>query len=262
MSQYIFNDTQYDPELERLQAIERIFDRLSRQQIQSTGITSGWHCLEVGAGAGSMARWMAELVKPSGKVVAVDLDTRFISHLKSSHLEIVQGDIRDLSLEPQSFDLVRARYVLIHIQDFQAAISKMLNCLKPGGWIAIEEPDFSAAKAISGDEVLCQSVERVNRAIARMFANKGMDCALGIKLPAIFEGLGLQLKSVLNDVPLSRGGSELAKLMKMSALQLADKYIATGETSEEDIHNYCLFADNPDTWAIYYGTVGVTAQKP
>jgi hypothetical protein len=95
-----------------------------------------------------------------------------------------------------------------------------------------------------------------------MFANRGLDYALGVKLPAIFQKLGLQQLSVENDTPISAGGSGLAKMMKMSAVQLAEKYIATGEASQEDIDNYSLFADDIKTWAIYYATVGITAQKP
>ena len=138
----------------------------------------------------------------------------------------------------------------------------MLDLLKPGGWIVIEEPDFSAARAIVGEEAACQSMNRVNRGIFQMFANKGMDYALGVKLPKIFQQLGLQQLSVENDVPLSNGGSGIATVMKMSAVQLTEKYIATGEASHEDIENYCLFADDLHAWAIYYATVGVIAQKP
>jgi hypothetical protein len=94
-----------------------------------------------------------------------------------------------------------------------------------------------------------------------MFANRGMDYALGVKLPAILQELSLQQLSVENDAPLSNGGSGVATVMKMSTVQLAEKYIATGEVTHEDIEKYCLFADDRNAWAVYYATVGVTAQK-
>ena len=74
MAKYIFTNSRHSQELERLQAIEQLFDRASRKRIQATGITTNWRCLEVGAGAGSIAQWMATMVGESGKVVAVDLD--------------------------------------------------------------------------------------------------------------------------------------------------------------------------------------------
>jgi tRNA A58 N-methylase Trm61 len=80
-SQYVFTGSQHSREFERLQAIEQVFDPASQRRIQSTGITERWRCLEVGAGAGSMTRWLAAAVGESGKVVAVDLDIRFVANL-------------------------------------------------------------------------------------------------------------------------------------------------------------------------------------
>lgn len=259
-SKYVFADSQHSKELERLQAIETVGDPASRRQILATGITQGWRCLEVGAGAGSITRWMAEVVGEDGKVIAVDLDTQFIANIELPNVEVLEADIRHVPLERHSFDLIHARYVLIHIPDFQVALSQMLNLLKPGGWIVVEEPDFSAAKAVFGDEAVCQSVNRVNQAILQMFANQGIDYALGVKLPAIFQRLGLQPLSIENDTPLSQGDSGVAKVMKMSTVQLADKYIATGEATHQDIEQYCQFAENVNAWAIYYATVRVTAR--
>ena len=260
-SQYVFTDSQRSREFERLQAIERVFDPASQKRIQLTGITENWRCLEVGAGAGSIAQWLATVVGENGKVLAVDLSTRFIAHLNQSNIEVLKADVRHLTLESNSFDLIHARYVLIHIPDFHVALTKMLELLKPGGWIVLEEPDFSAARAIVGEETACQSMNRVNRAILQMFESRGMDYALGVRLPAIIQGLGLQQLYVENDTPLSNGGSGIATVMKMSTLQLAEKYIATGIATQEDIEKYCLFADDQSAWAIYYATVGVVAQK-
>ncbi|BAY08645.1 hypothetical protein [Calothrix sp. NIES-2098] len=94
-----------------------------------------------------------------------------------------------------------------------------------------------------------------------MFANRGLDYALGVKLPAILQRLGLQNLSVENDTPLANGGFGIATVMRMSAIQLAENYIATGQATGDDIAQYCQFANDPSTWAIYHATVGVIAQK-
>ncbi|MUL36896.1 class I SAM-dependent methyltransferase [Gloeocapsopsis dulcis] len=260
-SNYVFSDTQHLPELERLRAIEQVFDPSSHRRLQATGIATNWQCLEVGAGAGSIAHWMAAVVGQNGKVTAIDVDTRFLANIKLSNVEVTEADVRYFEVKNASFDLVHARYVLIHLPDFQVALSRMIDLLKPGGWLVLEEPDFSAARAIAGKETACQSVNRVNRAILQMFAHRGIDYALGVKLPAICQKLGLQQLSVENDAPLSQGGSGVAKVMKMSSKQLAQKYIATGEATHQDIEQYCQFAEDPHTWAIYYSTVGVSAKK-
>jgi hypothetical protein len=94
-----------------------------------------------------------------------------------------------------------------------------------------------------------------------MFKNRGLDYAFGVTLPAILQEFDLQALSVENNAHLANGGSGIANMMKMSALQLTDKYISTGESSHDDIEKYCLFAEAQSAWAIYYSTVGVIAQK-
>ena len=42
------------------------------------GLGPGWRCLEVGAGSGSVARWLAAKVGPEGSVLATDIDTRWV----------------------------------------------------------------------------------------------------------------------------------------------------------------------------------------
>ncbi|MGV2830329.1 class I SAM-dependent methyltransferase [Myxosarcina sp. GI1(2024)] len=262
-NKYVFTDTQLNSELERLRMLERVCDPLSQCHILATGLTTGWQCLEVGAGAGSIVKWISEIVGTSGRVIAVDIDTRFIEDISLPNVEIIRDDIRNsnISLVKNSFDLVHVRNVLIHLADFQVAISRILDLLKPGGWLVVEEPDFSATRAIFGDERGCQAVDRVNQAIRQMFGDRGLNYSLGFILPSIFQQLGLQIYAVENDVPLANGGSTVATTMKMSAMQLKEKYLATGKASEEDIERYCQFAENPNFWAVYVATVGVVGQK-
>ena len=58
----------------------------------------GTRCLEVGAGGGSVAFWLAEQVGQSGVVVATDLETDFLESEASSHpgMEVLRHDITAL----------------------------------------------------------------------------------------------------------------------------------------------------------------------
>ncbi len=259
-SSYIFTDTQFESELRRLQLLEKILDPASHRLILATGLTKGWHCLEVGAGAGSIMNWMSKAVGISGKVTAIDLDTRFISHTSLTNVDVIEADINQVALT-DTFDLIHGRNILIHLADFQAVITKMIKLLKPGGWLVLEEPDFSAARFISGTPAEHQSVTRVNQAICQMFTAQGKDYALGIKLPSLLQQSGLQQLQSDNYAPITPGGSDIAIMMKLSAMGLAEKYLATGLATMSDIQNYCQFAENPTSWGIYLATVGICGQK-
>ena len=54
-----------EAENDRLDLLERIFDPVSRRRREL--VQPGWRCLEVGAGRGSMAVWLAERVGESAR---------------------------------------------------------------------------------------------------------------------------------------------------------------------------------------------------
>lgn len=256
--EYVFHRAEDQRELERLRVIEQVFDPASQRRLLATGLKAGWSCLEVGAGAGSILNWMSGEVGPTGRVVAVDLSTKFLTASHPKHVNVQQADIRMAPLPGSSFDLVHARYVLIHLADYDVALSRMLTCLKPGGWLVLEEPDFSASRGIAGDATQLEAVNRVNQAINIMYDKLDMDYALGLKLPTLLQRRGVNRLIVENDAPLSAGGSGMATIMKMSAIQLREKYLATGLVTAQDLDEYCRFTDDPKAWAIYYATVAVS----
>lgn len=88
-----------------------------------------------------------------------------------------------------------------------------------------------------------------------------MDYSLGQKMPVLLQARGLQSLTVENDAPSSAGGSRMATIMNMSTIQLREKYLATGVVSNEDLEQYCRFAEQPRTLAVYYATIGVSGRK-
>jgi predicted O-methyltransferase YrrM len=256
--EYVFQNTKDDSERRRLQAIEAIFDPSSQRRIVTAGIKPGAVCLEVGAGAGSLMRWMAEQVGPSGRVTAVDINTRFLTN-PPANVTVVEGDVRTLNLERESFDLIHARYVLVHIPEYEKVLDSLWKALKIGGALVIEEPDFTAYRGLSGVEV--ESFDKVHQAILRMYKDKGVDPALGSKLPNLFQSVGAKNLSIENDSPPSPGGGALARMMGQSADLLKDKYLATGCVDLYDLAAYERFTQNPDSSAIYYVTISVVGRK-
>ena len=74
----------------RLRGLEAIEDEATIESLRELGVSVGWHCLEIGAGAGSIARWLADTVQPSGRLVAADIDTQL---LDTAAYEVRKHDI-------------------------------------------------------------------------------------------------------------------------------------------------------------------------
>lgn len=257
---YIFEGTSDATELERLRMLEAVFDDKSQQWLRLAGPLLGRRCLEVGAGAGSIAAWLASEVGTNGKVVAVDANTRFLSELPRE-IQVIEGAFSVVALPAESFDVVHARYVLIHNANAGAILDAMLQALKPGGALVLEEPDFSAATAFTGAPRLRHAFENVKQAIGETFSARGMDYALGSALPVMIGERAASLLSMEYDCRVAGGGTKLAGMMRLSTLSLRDKYVATGLATPADIAGYAEFAVTPNCWANYYATVRILARK-
>lgn len=257
---YTFAGVDPRVELDRLRRIEAIFDGGSVRLLEAAGIRAGARCLEMGAGAGSMAAWLGKHVGDAGEVVAVDLDTSFLrsSLAEASNVRWVEGEARQV-LRGSAFDLIHARYVLVHNSDWEALLDAALDALEPGGVIALEEPDFTVARAAAGADA--GPFDRVNAAICAMFRTAAREPSLGIRLPGELARRGLRVERVENDAPLCRGRDPVAAMMAASTEQLRGKYVATGLVTEVDIEGYLRFAADAESWGVYYGTVRALARK-
>ena len=74
----------------RLTALAAMFDSGTIRHLEDRGVRPGWHCLEVGGGAGSIAAWLAARVGPTGRVLATDVDPRFLERIDLPNLEVRQ----------------------------------------------------------------------------------------------------------------------------------------------------------------------------
>jgi len=129
-----------------LQVLERLRDPLTVRRLQRLGVTAGWRCLEVGAGAGSIARWLSHAVGPTGQVVAIDIDTRLVQNLDEPNVEVRTLDLLGTEWDLAGFDLVHARALVHHLPGRQKrAIARLISSLRPGGWLLLEEPHVTRA---------------------------------------------------------------------------------------------------------------------
>jgi SAM-dependent methyltransferase len=258
MTDYIFKDNAVDEELKRLKLLEAAFDDATRAMLDRH-LAPGRRCLEIGPGAGAVLEWIGSRVGSGGLACAVDRNTRYVDRLAAlKPFDIRTGELKDFDgLGP--FDLIHARYVFVHNAGAEGLLKKAAGWLKPGGVLALEEPDFTSASDVTGTEG--DSHAKVNKAMWAMFRKGGLDPAFGLRLPALAEPLGFREIEARPDAHLCRGGSAVAAVMGESARVLAAKYAATGLADERDLARYAANAADPAHWAVYYTTVRLTARK-
>jgi SAM-dependent methyltransferase len=234
---------------ERLDLLEQIFDPVSRRR--RSLVQPGWRCLEVGAGRGSMAAWLAEQVGPTGQVVATDLDTRNLSRLEIANLEVVEHNILDDPLDALgagSFDLVCSRLMLFHLQDRQlGAIGQMVACLRPGGWLVDEDADWSSAGfPVDPAHPLYDCYDQVWRD-GDWWTDRGYDKTFGRRLPALFEACGLQDIDNEASTEVVRGGSPWARWW-IPTLEVIDGLGGGDAESRQGVELMTTALADPTVW--------------
>jgi len=186
--QYLFPHT-WDGEGERLTSLAAGFDPITKRHLAPLGLADGWRCLEVGAGTGSIARWLSEMVGPKGRVLATDLSLELMRGLEAENLEIRQHDILRDSLPEGEFDLVHCRLVLEHLPGRLDALAKMARALAPGGWLVVEDFSFRGQQAT--DRRGAVTIGSLFRLIGVVLKHNGFDTRWARRLPIHLRHAGL-----------------------------------------------------------------------
>jgi len=241
MSNYTF-DNAWQQAHRRLTLLAETLDPATQRRLRALDLGAEWQCLEVGAGSGSIAQWLCTQVGANGRVLATDIDTRFLDALTAPKLEVRRHDIVADDLPAAAFDLVHTRLVLMHVQAREQALSRLLAALKPGGWLLLEEHDiFPIAATASG------AYAQVWDAMGRAIVAAGARPDWGRQLPALLTTHGLSEISTEVDVPLFRGASPVAEFWRLSLSQLRERVLSVG-ASEQDVDDVLAMLSDPTHW--------------
>lgn len=223
-------DPQSPTERERLDLVEEEQDPATTSLLIKLGLSSDWRCLEVGAGAGSIARWLAARC-PDGRVVALDRKTAQLDSFACDNLEIVRADITDAGFADESFDLVHARAVLTHVSDRERTLRQMYAWLRPGGWIVVTDP--ASFPVDSSPYPLIRTAGRAAAAVVRERMGTDPDWARTFPRPLIDAGFtSVDAECRLR---MMRGGTREAIMMDLMYEQLGPAMEATGMITAQEL---------------------------
>ncbi len=110
--------------------------------------------LDVGCGIGHWGQLLGPFLE-NADVTGIDRDPEWVRRAAEraaarglKRYRYVPGDATKLPFEDESFDLVTCQTLLIHLADPAAAIREFLRVLKPGGLLAVTEPNNLAASLV------------------------------------------------------------------------------------------------------------------
>jgi len=152
-------------------------------------------------------------------VLATDIDVSYLERIDVPNLEIQRHDILHDPLDalgPRSFDLVCSRLTLFWLAGKQeAVIRRMVECLRPGGWLVAEDGDWGSVTPVDPAHPQYAGYHSAWRG-GEWWAARGYDPVFGRKLPALFARCGLENIRHEASAEVVRGGSAWAQWWQQS----------------------------------------------
>ena len=227
MEGYVY-DPAFEEERARLAGMEAQWDPGTFRHIEALDLPPDPSCWEIGAGGGSVARWLAER---AGRLLITDLDIRFVEELANERVTVERHDVVADPPPEGEFDLIHARLLLEHLPARDAVLDRLVAALRPGGYLLIEDYDWTPY----GTEPTSETIGRVTQAVLGFMAGAGFDPYFGRRLTGELASRGLAEVGVEGRVLAIGTDHPGAAFYRWSLVSLRDAIVAQGAVTEDEV---------------------------
>lgn len=243
-SRYSFDND--DPEsVGRHSYLSAMLDELTFGRLGALGDLTGRRCLEVGAGGGSVARWLAGRTGPDGRVLATDLNIR---HLPTGDgYSVLQHDLVTEPVPDGPWDVIHARLVLLHIPQRAEILARLAAALAPGGALVIEDwaTEFGKLCLSAPDPETADLINHYQDLLVnQVLPARGNDPTWAARVHDTMLAEGLVDVDTAIAAESWPGGTPGALLIAVNVAQLRDEFVAAGFT-EDHIERLAAAVRNP-----------------
>lgn len=264
---YLLSDSA--SELERLRLQAKVWEPAAEAMLDQIGILPGWHCVDLGCGAMGILGPLSRRVGPAGRVVGVDVDAKQLAAARAhvlgqglENVEVLERDAYHTGLPRESFDFTHVRFLFAPVGRDEELLTELLGLTKPGGTIAVEEPDASAW----GYYPASRQWERLKETILAAFRSGGGDFDAGRRTYAMLRRIGLedvQLRAAVVALP---GRHPYKRVPMQFAASLRRRILETGILKEPELDQLVRdcerLAADPDTVMTSFVVTQVWGRKP
>ena len=201
-----------------------MFDPVTQAHLARLGIPPGARCLEVGAGSGSIARWLA------GR----------------ANLEVRALDLAAEPVPPGPWDVIHERLVLQHVPERVDVLGRLVAALAPGGLLLLEDFDTGEVRTLDRDGPDHELIVRVAQAFNRLLGTRGGVSDFAAGALRTLRAYGLVGTGASGYVAVDTGGTGWATVQAANAAQVRDGLVGQG-TPPEDVDRFVAVMAEPDT---------------
>ena len=133
------------------------------------------------------------------------------------------------TLQEKGYDLVYARFLLIHLADVADVLRRMAACLAPGGRVVVEDVDHSGVLTHPPDP----AHSRYNQLFDELITRRGGDATIGLKLPQLLRQAGLSEVGLQVVQPAFITG-QVKHVHAVTLTSISESLVAEGMVSAQD----------------------------
>ena len=190
----------HDQELARLGLQHRVWRSVVLDCWKKAGITVGSRVLDVGAGPGYATVDLAEIVGPTGEVVAIERSSKFVQALEETcrsrgltNVKIHELDLMTDDLPRRDYDFSWCRWVVSFVNDPALFLKKLADVIRPGGRTIFHEYGHYTTWKFFPRRA---SLEEFRTHVIATWREAGGDPDTGLQLPSWLTNNGFAVRSV------------------------------------------------------------------
>jgi len=190
----------HDEEILRLGLQHRVWRPVVLKCWQEAGVTTGRRVLDVGAGPGYATVDLAEIVGPTGEVVALERSNKFVGAAKEAcrvrsitHAQIYEADLMTDDVPSGPYDFAWCRWVICFVSDPSLAVKKIAGSLKQGGLAIFHEYGHYTTWRFAPQRPV---MKQFKKHVIESWRASGGEPDIGADLPPLLAQNGFVLRSV------------------------------------------------------------------
>jgi SAM-dependent methyltransferase len=203
----------HDEELARLGLQHRVWRPVVLECWRKAGMAAGKRVLDVGAGPGYAAIDLAEIVGPSGEVVAVERSAKFAAAAEEMcrkrglrNVRVHQLDLMEDAIPEGNFDFSWCRWVLCFVSDPALLVRKIAGALREGGVAIFHEYVEYGTWSFLPPRPLHEKFVEI---VMESWRTSGGEADIGKELPTLLTSNGFSVRSMTPHVFAIRPRDEM-----------------------------------------------------
>lgn len=235
---YLLGDS--PAEIRHLVEQAEVYSREANDLFDLIGVARGAAAIDMGCGVMGVLHLIAERVGPDGRAVGLDREPRMVEFgrklagQRRLPVEFIEADATATGLPDRTFDLVHARTLLLNVQNPEEILLEMARIAKPGGVVAVQEPDAGAWNC----DPPHPAFDSLRAAILSAYRRTGKDFSVGRRIARMLRNAGLDDVRVRATARVTHPGDYYHTFLLTIAGLVRNIIVQTGELTVDEFESY------------------------